>query len=149
MRTNKTLPPTYLLIAIILEIILNFAFPILHLIPSPWTLVGIIPILAGVLINLSADRAFHQAETTVNPLEIPSTLVSSGPYRLTRNPMYLGFVLLLFGEAVLLGSLSPFLAAPALAVLLDRMFIRMEEQKLAQKFGSAWLEYKSHSRRWL
>ena len=63
--------------------------------------------------------------------------------------MYLGFTLVLFGVAILAGSLTPFVIVLAFALLIDGMFIRMEEQKLASTFGAEWDTYKSRTRRWL
>lgn len=149
MKSFKIKPPTYVLIAIILVITLHFSLPIMSLIPTPWILLGIVPIIAGLVINISADQTFHRAETPVCPFDAPSALVTYGPYRFTRNPMYLGFVLVLIGVAMLMGSLTPFVIVFALGLLLDRMFINMEEQKLAVEFGAKWEEYKSQTRRWL
>jgi protein-S-isoprenylcysteine O-methyltransferase Ste14 len=137
------------LVAILLVIALNFSLPGLTLIPSPWTLLGILPILTGLALSLSADQTFHRAETTVNPFDLPTALVTSGLYRYTRNPMYLGFILILIGMAVLMGSLTPFLVIPAFWLLLDRLFISLEEQNLALKFVARWEMYKSRTRRWL
>ena len=149
MNTLKIKPPTYLFVAIIVAVILDFVLPMITLIPTPWTLLGLFPLIAGILINLNAEGAFHQAKTAVCPFDASSVLVTEGPYRFTRNPMYLGFVLMLMGASILLGSLTPFGVALVFALLMDRLFIQMEEQKLAQTFGPAWEEYKSHTRRWL
>ena len=149
MKPFKITPPIYLLIAIIFVIVLHFFLPGMILIPWPWTLLGIIPVVAGIAINLSADQTFHRAETTVYPFDMPSALVTYGPYRFTRNPMYLGFVLILIGVVVLLGSLTPFLVVLAFWLLLDRLFINLEEENLALKFVARWDMYKSRTRRWL
>jgi protein-S-isoprenylcysteine O-methyltransferase Ste14 len=63
--------------------------------------------------------------------------------------MYLGFVLALIGIAVLLGSLAPFVVIPVFVVLMDRIFIQVEESMLQVKFAQAWLEYKATVRRWI
>jgi len=149
MQSFKIKPPTYLLIAIFLIVILHFTLPVMTLVPMPWTLLGVIPIAIGILINLNADKTFHQADTPVCPFEASAVLVTYGPYRFTRNPMYLGFTLVLFGVSTLAGSLTPFVIVLAFALLMDRMFIQMEEQKLASTFGAHWQEYKSRTRRWL
>jgi protein-S-isoprenylcysteine O-methyltransferase Ste14 len=149
MESFKLTPPVYLLLAIIVAIALDFSLPILTLIPSPWALLGIIPILASLALSLSADQTFHRAETSVNPFAMPSALVTSGLYRFTRSPMYLGFILILTGTAILLGSLTPFFVVPAFWLLLDRLFINLEEQNLAAKFVARWDMYKSRTRRWL
>lgn len=149
MQSYKIKPPTYLLIAIILIVILHLLWPITTLIPSPWTLLGILPIVLGIVIDVNAEQTFHEANTAVCPFDASSALVTYGPYRLMRNPMYLGFTLVLFGVSVLAGSLTPYVIVLAFALLMDRMFIQMEEQKLAVAFGMKWEEYKSQRRRWL
>ncbi len=149
MQSYKIKPPTYLLIAIFLIVIVHFTLPILTLIPAPWTLLGMIPVVLGIVINLNADRIFHEVDTAVCPFDKPSVLVICGPYRFTRNPMYLGFTLTLLGASILLGSLTPFVIVLAFALLMDRRFIQMEEKKLAVTFGAQWKAYKSHTRRWL
>jgi protein-S-isoprenylcysteine O-methyltransferase Ste14 len=68
---------------------------------------------------------------------------------MSRNPMYLGMVLILTGIALLLRSLSPFLVILPFAILLERSFIRVEEGMLARKFGPKWEAYKAKTRRWL
>jgi protein-S-isoprenylcysteine O-methyltransferase Ste14 len=149
MKTLQIKPPTYLLIALILMLGMHFSLPITKLILSPWNLLGLLPLTVGIVINLIADQTFHKANTTVSPFEAPSALVMQGPYRFTRNPMYLGFVLILLGVAALLGSLSPYVIVLGYGLLVDRMFIPMEEQYLAAGFGVKWETYKIHTKRWL
>jgi protein-S-isoprenylcysteine O-methyltransferase Ste14 len=149
MKSYRIKPPTYLLIAILAAVTLHFALPVFTLIPSPWTLLGLIPLVLGLVINLNADQSFHKANTPAGPFDVPSTLVTSGPYRFTRNPMYLGFVFILLGVSVLMGSFAPYVIVFGFALLMDRVFIDMEEQKLSRAFGSAWQEYQARTHRWL
>jgi protein-S-isoprenylcysteine O-methyltransferase Ste14 len=149
MKGKKVLPPTYLWVAIAIMLALHFLFPVTQIIPWPWSLLGIIPLACGIALNLIADTAFRKAETTVKPFQESTALVTGGVFRISRHPMYLGFVLSLIGIAVLLGSLTPFFAIPVFAVSMDRAFIRVEERMLEGKFGQAWLEYKAKVRRWL
>ncbi|MFL7867379.1 MAG: isoprenylcysteine carboxylmethyltransferase family protein [Anaerolineales bacterium] len=148
MKSTKILPPTYLLIAMIAMLVLHFLFPVAWIVPPVWNLLGLVFLAAGVIMNLIADKAFHQAGTTVKPFEESSTLVTNGVFQASRNPMYLGFVLILTGTAILLRSLSPYMIIFAYAFLVDRRFIRVEEGMLAKKFGSSWEQYKSRTRRW-
>ena len=127
----------------------TFSIPGIIMIPRLWNLLGLIPIFLGVAINLSADSAFHQARTTVKPFEESSSLVTTGVFRISRNPMYLGFVLILIGIAILLRSLSTYLAILAFVFLIYRTYISVEERMLAEKFGANWEQYKSRTRRWL
>jgi len=149
MRPEKVMPTTYLLVAILAMIALHWLIPLRTLIPSPWNLLGLLPLAAGVGLNLLADRAFHMAKTTVKPLERPAVLVRDGVFRCTRNPMYLGFVLVLLGIAILLRSVTPFLVIPIFAILMDRLFITAEEFNLERSFGEDWLQYRTQVRRWL
>jgi len=149
MQSFKITPPTYLLIAIFLIVILRFTLPVMTLIPAPWTLFGVIPLVFGIVINVQADQLFHEVDTPVFPFDKPSVLVICGPYRYTRNPMYLGFTLILLGVSILAGSLMPFVVVLAFALLMDRLFIQMEERKLATAFGVQWEAYKRQTRRWL
>jgi len=135
------------LISLAVMLVLHFFMPLGRLIPSPWNLFGLIPLACGIAVNLAADRAFHQAGTTVKPFEESTVLVTGGVYRISRNPMYLGFVLILTAIAILLGLATPWIVVPLFAVLMDRLFIAAEERMLEARFGPAWKEYKSGVRR--
>jgi len=106
---------------------------------------------SGGLLALTGKIAFGRARTTINPLrpENASSLVTSGVYRFTRNPMYLGLFLALLGWSVHLSSLFVFVGPVLLVLYLGRFQIAPEERVLAAKFGEAYLEYTSRVRRWL
>jgi protein-S-isoprenylcysteine O-methyltransferase Ste14 len=146
---KKLLPPTYLLIAILLMIALHFLLPLYRIILMPWNLTGFVPLLLGIVINLYADKALHLANTTVKPFEESNTLVTKGVYSFSRHPMYLGFVLILIGVGILLGSLTSWITIPIFVVLMEVVFIRVEEHMLEEEFGQAWLAYKKKVRRWI
>jgi protein-S-isoprenylcysteine O-methyltransferase Ste14 len=145
----KVLPPTYLLVALVLILVLHFTLPVFKIVPMPWNLLGIVPLALGIALNLVADKAFHQAQTTVKPFEESTALVTTGVFRLTRNPMYLGYLLILLGVALIVGSATPYVVIAVFALLMDRTFIRVEEQMLEKQFGQVWLEYANRVRRWL
>jgi protein-S-isoprenylcysteine O-methyltransferase Ste14 len=149
MGHERVLPPTYLATAIVGILVVHFLFPIAWVVPEPWSYLGAVPVCAGVVLNLVADRAFKRRATTVKPFETPSALLTGGVFRLSRNPMYLGFVLILAGIAVVLRSLSPYAVVVAFAVAMDRVFIRAEEADLRRQFGEAWLAYRRRVRRWI
>ena len=146
---QKIMPTTYLLIAVLLSITLHYFFPILYIIPSPWNFLGLIPLFLGIWLNLSADRAFKQAKTTVKPFEESNSLIQEGVFRYSRNPMYLGFVGILFGIDFLLRSVSPYLVIVIFVVLIDMVFIKVEERMLEMEFGDEWREYCSRVRKWI
>ena len=149
MNIKKIMPTSWLLISITIMIVFHLLAPAMPIIPSLWRLIGIIPLAIGVVVNLMADKEFHLAKTTVKPFEESSTLITSAAFSVSRNPMYLGFVLILLGIAILLGSLSPYMVIPIFVVFIDRVFISEEEQMLADKFGTEWDLYKQKTRRWI
>ena len=110
---------------------------------------GVIPLALGIVINLVADKSFKKNETAVKPLEGSSALITTGIFRFTRHPMYLGFVLILLGIAMLMGSFTPYLVVIVFAIFMDTVFIRYEEKTLEEAFGEAWLDYKKKVRRWV
>lgn len=128
---------------------LHFLAPLASLIPFPWNMLGLIPFVIGVGINMLADNAFKRVNTTVKPYETSTTLITDGVFRVTRNPMYVGFVLILFGIAIFVGSLSPYLIVLLFPILMEKIFIIAEEQMLEQTFGKNWLDYKQKVKRWL
>lgn len=109
--------------------------------------------IAGVggCFDLSGLIAFVRRHTTVNPLRPATTsaLVTSGVYRLTRNPMYVGMACLLVAWAVWLGALWPWLGPVAFVLFITRFQIRPEERALTTLFGEAYLHYTTRVRRWL
>lgn len=149
MISKKILPPTYLLLAILLMTALHFLLPLAGMISGGWRLAGFLPLGVGIGLNIIADRAFQEAETTVKPFEASTTLITSGVFRISRHPMYLGFGLILVGVALLWGTLSPWLVIPVFGLLMNKIFIQAEEKMLEEQFGEIWLAYQARVRRWL
>lgn len=149
MNSKRVLPPTYLLVSIVAMAALHLLLPVMTVIPLPWNVLGVIPLALGIVINIIADNALHKADTTVKPFEESTALVTSGAYRISRHPMYLGFVLVLIGVAILLGSLSPCVVILIFAILMDQVFIKVEERMLEARFGGEWRAYKHKTRRWI
>jgi protein-S-isoprenylcysteine O-methyltransferase Ste14 len=107
--------------------------------------------IAGVVTSALGVISFRRARTTVNPMkpEASSSLVTMGIYKLTRNPMYLGFFLVLLGWAVFLSNILAFLCLPAFILYMNRFQIVPEERALAMLFGQAYAAHKARVRRWL
>ncbi len=131
--------------------LLNQHLPLAQLIAMPWNKLGLALIAGALMLDLSSLFLFIKRKTTPNPFspENASKLVTSGMYRFTRNPMYVGLALLLTGWAIYLGSLSPFLLIPLFVVVLTVQQIIPEEKILEEKFGKEYLDYKQSVRRWL
>lgn len=106
---------------------------------------------AGLWLALdgSAMSLFRQAGTSMVPMRPSTALVTSGPYRVTRNPMYVGMACLYAGVALALGVIWALALLPVVLVLVDRLVIAREERYLGAKFGDEYREYKSRVRRWL
>ena len=149
MKEKKVLPPTYEFVSIIVMIGLYLVIPVARIIPAPWNLSGLLPLGLGLMMNIIASNAFERRQTTIKPYEEATHLVSDGLFGLTRNPMYLGFLLLLIGVAILLGALSPFIVVPVFIFLMNEIFIKMEEKMLVEKFGTTYIAYQKQVRRWL
>lgn len=107
--------------------------------------------LAGIMLDLAGVLAFWRAKTTVNPLApaSTSTLVQSGIYRFTRNPMYLGMLLILSGFGLYLAHPLPFLLLPVFLAYITRFQIIPEERVLATRFGPEYAAYAARVRRWI
>ena len=129
--------------------LLHLFFPGPVLTPGPWNAVGLVPLALGIALNLVAGRAFIRSGNPVRALEVPQNLVTDGVYRFSRNPMYLGMVLILTGVAFLLATLTPFIIVPVFAVVIDRVFIDAEETVLEERFDGRYRQYRQEVRRWL
>lgn len=122
----------------------QFSLPSRHLLALILALGGIGVILSGVV-------SFRRAKTTVNPLkpETATVLVDSGVYRFTRNPMYLGFLIVLLGWAMFLANVLSALILVGFVSYMNRFQIIPEEKALSTRFGSAFTIYSKRVRRWL
>ncbi len=107
--------------------------------------------LAGALICLAGVASFRRAGTTVNPMKPNSTvaLVSSGIYKHSRNPMYLGFLVVLLSWALFLSNGLALLFLPAFVLYMEHFQIRAEERVLGALFGHHYTAYRANVRRWL
>jgi protein-S-isoprenylcysteine O-methyltransferase Ste14 len=108
-------------------------------------------LLCGVTLLGSAVLAFIKHKTSVNPVNLDQTqcLVTNGFYRYSRNPMYLGFLLLLIGQAACLRNLTALIAPMIFYAVMTTLQIKPEEKALTLKFGEAYIAYCQKTRRWL
>ncbi|MFL0249970.1 methyltransferase family protein [Clostridium neuense] len=146
---KRILPPTLLLICIGTMCLLHILIPFLKVIDYPINLLGILFILIGIWIDFAGSNIFKIANTTEMTFSEPSTLVTNGIYKISRNPMYLGLVQILVGVSIILGSITPFIIVIAFVVITDQWYIKFEEKVLKDKFGKEYLIYKSKVRRWI
>jgi protein-S-isoprenylcysteine O-methyltransferase Ste14 len=112
--------------------------------PLGWLWVGL-----GLALSAWTLVTFRLRRTTVNPYKAASALCTDGPFRISRNPIYLGDWLILTGSSLLLHTWWPLLFAPLLWAALRFGVIRHEEKHLEAKFGDEYRKYKIHVRRWI
>jgi protein-S-isoprenylcysteine O-methyltransferase Ste14 len=142
-------PPFVYLTAIGLGLLIHYFWPVPVLPGSADTLVGVMLVLGAIILFISAVRTFRKAGTSV-PGNLPvTTIVRTGPYAFTRNPIYLAFTLFQLGIAAWLNSLAVLLALlPALALMM-LVVIPREERYLEARFPAEYLPYKRSVRRWI
>ena len=130
---------------------LDHWMPLAQWMGAPWNRLGGLLAAVGIVIDVTALMGFRKAATTVNPLDPSkaSSLVTDGVFRVTRNPMYLGMVLLLIGWGVWLGSASPWLVPPLFVIAVTVVQIIPEEQALRRRFGEQYLSYQRKVSRWI
>ena len=114
------------------------------------TVIAIVVAIAGVALNLVPKLAFDRAGTTVNPLRPDATtqLVTSGIYRYTRNPMYLGQAVVLLGWTLYLQNALALLAVPVFMLYITRFQIQPEERFLSERFPDEYAAFRSRTSRW-
>jgi protein-S-isoprenylcysteine O-methyltransferase Ste14 len=142
-------PPLIYAGALAAGLLAKTLFPTAFLPRKVARLVGLPLLGAGLLLFLSSLRTMRHAGTHVRPDKPTSSLVVEGPYRFTRNPIYLGFTLFYGGITVFANSLPSALLLPFVLVVMRRGVIEREERYLERIFGEEYLRYKARVRRWV
>ena len=148
---NRIPPPVVGIVVALAMWLLASSFPAVRFsLPSPWLICLVVATVGGI-ISTSGALEFRRVKTTVNPLhpERASSIVTSGIFRFTRNPMYVGIALVLAGLFLALGGLSAVIGLPAFVWYITRFQIVPEERVLEGKFGTGYTAYRAHVRRWL
>jgi protein-S-isoprenylcysteine O-methyltransferase Ste14 len=136
-------------ILIALPILFHYLIPVKIVIAKPYSYLGAVLMLLGLALMAWASMLFRKAGTSFQLRGGGSVLVTSGPFRFSRNPMYLGMLIWLIGLAVLLGSLIVFLFPILFFLLANFLVIPLEEKDMERTLGERFIEYKRHVRRWL
>ena len=126
-----------------------FALPEMPLAASLRAILGGLITMLGIATNIPAVLKFRASNENVIPWTGSETIIVSGVYRFTRNPMYLGMTLISLGVAVLAASYAILIAAILASIIIDRFVIRREEYYLEQRFGQSYTDYKRRVRRWI
>lgn len=145
----KISPDGYFVIMLVLSVLLHYAFPILPLISAPYRFTGIVLLAAGFSMAWAANIVLLKKGTSIKPYQIPCVLVTGTLFNFSRNPVYLGMTLALFGVEIVLGSLCPLIFPIVFVIIIDKLFIPDEESNLEKLFGEKYLDYKTRVRRWI
>jgi len=145
----RLLPPKLVLLLLLAILVLHWLVPRPELLSGPWRLLGVPVGLLGLVLATVASRQFKRLATNIKTFDDPDKLVTSGFFRFSRNPMYLGFALLLLGAALTTGSACA-LAAPLVFIAISQgIYIPFEERAMARVFGDDYRSYRQRVRRWL
>ena len=143
-------PPVLFLAALGLGLLAHWVHPV-RLIDSP-TLArgaGLLLLLLSTLLARSAEREMKRAGTNVRPDRPSLAIVTEGPFRYSRNPLYLAGLGLYLAVALLANTLWPFALLPVMLLILDWGIVRREERYLEAKFGGPYRAYRARVRRWI
>ncbi|MEE4381890.1 MAG: isoprenylcysteine carboxylmethyltransferase family protein [Pseudomonadales bacterium] len=143
------LPPRFLALAIAAMLGLHLLLPGPVLLAGAGRLVGAVPVAAALWLLIGSAGRFARLGTAIRSDGEPSLLVAEGAFRFSRNPMYLGMLVLVAGLALALGTTTPWLVLPAFWALLRFRFVAYEERMLAARFPEDWEAYRRRVRRWL
>ncbi len=146
---RRIYPPVWLLIGIIAIFCLNELYPGYRFTSFACQVAGAVVIVIGLALLVIANGLFTQAGTNVIPFREATALVTTGIYRLTRNPMYLGMLAVLLGCALTVGAATALAVPVIFAVIIQSRFILAEEAMLRETFGAQYEAYCARVRRWL
>jgi protein-S-isoprenylcysteine O-methyltransferase Ste14 len=142
-------PDSYLVILIALSLALHFYYPVTGVIYFPATMVGIIVSVTGLVVSTVANVSLLKHRTSTKPFEKPSELIETEIFRYSRNPVYVGMLLVLTGIDVYLGSATALAVPLVFFLILNTAIIPSEERKLQEVFGERYSAYKRSVRRWI
>tara|TARA_B100000609_G_C17190707_1_gene422304 strand:+ start:21 stop:455 length:435 start_codon:yes stop_codon:yes gene_type:complete len=139
-------PPVITLLCLIAQFILLATIPIpvaIHLV------LGLLVLASSLALIIFSFLELNKFDTTYVPDGNPEKLVKSGPFRYSRNPIYLGMLGILISVSFFSQSLSTFIVPVVFYFIIEATWIKHEEEKLSEKFNKEWNEYKSSTRRWI
>jgi len=146
-KPNKlNIPPNYFYISLVITLIPIFIFKNLKIINFPYNLIGIIFLGLGIWIELWAYFLFKKADTPED-FSKTTSFVEKGPYKFSRNPMYLGMLLILLGTSILVGNIISFISIIFFFIIIETIFIPYEEKEMSR--FKAYENYKKRVRKWI
>jgi protein-S-isoprenylcysteine O-methyltransferase Ste14 len=145
----KLLPPTLFVILLTVTVTVGLAVPVFGPLGNGVRLGGVVAIAAGAFVTVASAGLFNRVGTNIDTFADPDQLVDHGAFRFTRNPMYLGFTIVLVGAATLVGTASAFVGPIVFFAAAERWYVPFEERRMASVFGGAYDEYRRRVPRWI
>lgn len=142
-------PPMLYVAAVVAALVADRIWPLGLGLAWPWRGIGIAILGAGIALDLSAIFTLIRHRTTFRPDRGTTRLVTSGPYALSRNPIYLGNTIALVGLAVAIDNVWVLVMVPFVTLAVQKLAIEREERHLAAVFGGSWEAYRRRVRRWV
>jgi protein-S-isoprenylcysteine O-methyltransferase Ste14 len=142
-------PPLIYVSALAAGLLVNSIYPVRLLPRGVSRAAGLPLVLGGLVIGLLGVREMRRAETNIDPYKPVHAIVDRGPFRFTRNPLYVGMTLMYGGFSVLANALPAALLLPGVLAVMRKGVIEREEAYLERKFGEEYLSYKARVRRWI
>jgi len=146
---KKILPPILFLLCVFVMVVLHHVLPILRFSLIHLSVVGMVLVMVGLSIAITENRHFAKVGTNIMTFDDPDILVTDGLFKISRNPMYLGFSIALGGFALISGTLSAVVVAVGFVVWTNHHYIPFEENVMRNKFGQAYEAYCAKVRRWI
>lgn len=142
-------PPLLYVLPLLLARLLQSVIPLPFLPTSIASVAAVLCFIVGIILCVWSIGLFRRSKTSLVPVKPNATLVLHGPYKLSRNPMYLGLLCLYLAAAFWLNSVWALVLVPLVIGIVQRVVIEKEEQYLEQRFGETYHHYKAHVRRWI
>jgi len=142
-------PPVLMVIHLAAALLLGWLVPLPLPVPAYFYATGWIVVILGLVSAFGGLRQLIQAHTSPDPHSPTTSVVRTGIYRFTRNPIYIGYLCVLIGIPLIFGNYWGLVLSPLQMILFNRLIIRHEEAYLSGKFGAEYLDYKQRVRRWL
>lgn len=142
-------PPMLYVGSVVAALVIGTFWPLDFGLAWPWRGIGIAILGAGVALDLSAIFTLVRHRTTFRPDRGTTRLVTSGPYAISRNPIYLGNTIALAGLAIAIDNVWILVMVPFVTLAVQKLAIESEERHLAAVFGGSWVAYRRQVRRWV
>ncbi len=144
-----TAPPVIFGVALLTGIVIDVVYPLPNIPIGIQLGIGIAIVISGILLIRSSMTSIDRAGTTYDPYAVSTALVTTGTYRYTRNPGYLGLAVIQFGLAVMIDSIWILLTTIIAIAVVNQFVIKLEEEKLGRSFGQEYQNYIKQVRRWI